>query len=144
MSQARKSARQALVQALYQWQMAKQDIEAIEKQFREEKSRSNLDFAYFSELLHAIPGQVSELDALIEPCLTRKMADINPVELSILRVATFELKNRVDIPYRVVINEAVELSKKFGVDQGHKFVNSVLDKLAQQLRSVEVNSRKSS
>ncbi|MDX1812383.1 MAG: transcription antitermination factor NusB [Gammaproteobacteria bacterium] len=144
MSQARKSARQALVQALYQWGMAEQNLQDIENQFKEEKVKSKMDMEYFVELLHAIPRQKSELDELIEPCVDRTMAEINPVELAILRMATYELKQRIDIPYRVVINEAVEIAKKYGADQGHKFVNSVLDKLAQDLRAVEVNAQKKS
>lgn len=143
MSQARKLARRALAQALYQWQMAQQDLSAIESQFREENANSKIDLDYFSELLHDIPKQVSVLDELIAPCVDRSMTDINPVELAILRVATFELKHRPDIPYRVVINEAVDLTKKYGADQGHKFVNSVLDKLAQQLRALEISINKS-
>ncbi len=144
MSQARKLARRALVQALYQWDIAKQDIQTIEKQFREENTTSKMDLPYFTELLHAIPANTSELDELISPCVNRSMAEMNPVELAILRLAVFELKHRLDIPYRVVINEAVDLAKKYGADQGHKFVNSVLDKIAQQLRPTEAVSKKSS
>ena len=140
MSHARKQARKALVQALYQWQMAKQNISDIETQFREEHQKSKMDFDYFSELLHQIPAHLDELDKYIEPCVDRSMEEINPIELAILRLSTYELKNRIDIPFRVVINEGVDLTKKFGADQGHKFVNSVLDKLAQQLRQAEVSA----
>ena len=142
MSHARKQARKAVVQALYQWQIASQNIGDIENQFKDEYATSKMDFEYFSELLHGIPAQVSELDDLIRPRVDRTMEEVNPVELAILRLATFELKNRIDIPYKVVINEAVDLAKRFGADQGHKFVNSVLDKLAKSLRPVEVNAKK--
>ena len=142
MSQARKMARQALVQALYQWQMAEQTLQAIEQQFREEKINSKMDMDYFVELLHAIPAEKSDLDDLINPGIERDMQEINPVERAILRLATFELKERKDIPYRVVINEAVDLTKKYGAEQGHKFVNSVLDKLSKKLRAVEVAANK--
>lgn len=142
MSQTRKQARKAAIQALYQWQMAEQDIGDIEKQFREERQNSKIDFDYFSELLHAIPAQVDELDALIEPHVARTMKEINPVELAILRMSVYELKHRMDIPYRVVINEAIELTKQFGADQGYKFVNSVLDNLSKTLREAESKASK--
>jgi len=141
MSHARKQARKAAVQALYQWQMAAQNISDIESQFKDEYATSKMDFEYFSELLHAIPSNISELDELIRPCVDRTMKEVNPVELAILRLATFELKNRLDIPYKVVINEGVDLTKKFGADQGHKFVNSVLDKLSKTLRAAETKKK---
>jgi len=142
MSHARKQARKAAVQALYQWQIAAQNIADIEQQFREEYVTSKMDFEYFSELLHAIPANVSELDDLIKPCVDRTMKDVNPVELAILRLSTFELKYKLDVPYRVVINEGVDLTKRFGADKGHKFVNSVLDKLSKSLRVAEVAAKK--
>jgi len=142
MSQTRKQARKAAIQALYQWQLAEQNIGEIESQFREERQNSKIDFEYFSELLHAVPKQIDELDALIEPHVDRTMKEINPVELAILRMSVYELKHRLDIPYRVVINEAVELTKQFGADQGFKFVNSVLDNLSKTLRQAESKSSK--
>ena len=141
-SQTRKQARKAAIQALYQWQMAEQDIGDIESQFREERQNSKIDFDYFSELLHAVPAQVDELDALIEPHVDRTMKEINPVELAIMRMSVYELKHRLDIPYRVVINEAIDLTKQFGADQGFKFVNGVLDKLSKTLRQAESMSAK--
>ncbi len=143
MSHARKQSRKAAVQALYQWQMASQNISDIEQQFREENANAKMDFEYFKELLHNIPAQVTELDRLIEPYVARTMDDVNPVELAILRLGTYELKSRLDIPYRVVINEGVDLAKKFGADQGHKFVNGMLDKLAKKLRVQEILEAKS-
>lgn len=142
MSQTRKQARKAAIQALYQWQIAGQDIAEIEMQFREERQNSKIDFEYFSELLHTIPTQVDELDGLIEPHVDRTMKEINPVELAIMRMSVYELKNRLDIPYRVVINEAIELTKQFGADQGFKFVNSVLDNLSKTLRATESKAAK--
>ena len=138
MSHARKQSRKAVVQALYQWQMTGHNIGDIETQFREENANAKMDFEYFNELLHNIPSDVSTLDRLIEPHVARTMDDVNPVELAILRLGTYELKNRLDIPYRVVINESVELAKKFGADQGHKFINGMLDKLAKSLRVEEI------
>jgi len=142
MSQTRKQARKAAIQALYQWQLAEQNIQDIESQFREERAGSKIDFDYFSEILHAVPQQLDKIDELIEPHVDRTMKDINPVELAILRMAVYELKNRLDIPYRVIINEAVELTKQFGADQGFKFVNSVLDQLSSSLRQAESQSKK--
>jgi len=144
MSQTRKQARKAAIQALYQWQSAKQDIQEIEDQFREERQNSKIDFTYFSQLLHEIPAQIDELDALIEPHVDRTMKEVNPVELAILRVAVYELKSVLDVPYKVVINEGVELTKQFGADQGFKFVNGILDKLAGTLREIEVKANKAS
>jgi len=142
MSHARKQARKAAVQALYQWQIAEHNIETIENQFIDEHMNSKMDFKYFSELLHKIPANISELDALIKPCVDRTIEEVNPVELAILRLGTYELKYHLDLPFRVVINEYVDLTKKFGADQGHKFVNSVLDRLAKSLREVEFNAKK--
>ncbi len=142
MSRTRSQARKAVIQALYQWQLAEQNIGEIEKQFREERGESKIDFDYFSEILHAVPAQLDELDGLIKPLVDRRMEEINPVELAILRMAVYELKIRLDIPYRVVINEAVELTKQFGADQGFKFVNGVLDKLSKTLRKAENSARK--
>ncbi|HFE38098.1 MAG TPA: transcription antitermination factor NusB [Gammaproteobacteria bacterium] len=137
MSRIRSQARKAVIQALYQWQLAEQNLHEIEMQFREERKGSKIDFEYFSEILHAVPAQVTELDALLAPHMDRGMKETNPVELAILRMAVYELKMRLDVPYRVIINEAVELGKQFGADQGHKFVNSVLDQVAKSLRKAE-------
>lgn len=142
MSHARKQSRKAVVQALYQWQMSSNNISDIEQQFREENANAKMDFEYFSELLHKIPAEIGTIDELIKPFVDRTMDDINPVELAILRLGTYELKNRPDIPYRVVINEGVDLTKKFGADQGHKFVNGMLDKLAKSLRVDEILASK--
>ena len=138
MSHARKQSRKAVVQALYQWQIAGHNIGDIETQFKEENANAKMDYEYFAELLHNIPSDVETLDGLIKPYVARTMEEINPVELAILRLGAYELKNRLDIPYRVVINEGVDLAKKFGADQGHKFINGMLDKLAKSLRPDEI------
>lgn len=101
-----------------------------------------VDDAYFRELLNGVIDLRGELDDLIAPCLDRPMADLDPVELAILRLSTYELKQRVDVPYRVVINEGIELAKTFGATDGHKFVNGVLDKLAPRLRGAELRAGK--
>ncbi len=121
---------------------AGQQLNEIEAQFRVDNDFSTVDGAYFHEILHGVPRQKSEIDGAFEPLLDRPIAEIDPVELSILRLSTYELKNRIDIPYRVVINEGIELAKVFGATDGHKFVNGVLDKLAPRLRADEVRANK--
>lgn len=139
---ARRKARSLAVQALYSWQIAGQPLHEIEAQFRTDNDFSEVDGAYFHEILHGVPRQKSELDSTFEPCLDRPLAEIDPVELAILRLSTYELRNRIDVPYKVVINEGIELAKTFGATDGHKFVNGVLDKLAPRLRAAELRGGK--
>jgi N utilization substance protein B len=138
----RRVARSLAMQALYQWHIAGQALNEIEAQFRVDNDFAGVDGAYFHEILHGVPRQKTELDEAIEPCLDRPMEELDPVELAILRLSTYELMNRVDVPYRVVINEGIELAKVFGATDGHKFVNGVLDKLAPRLRAAEVRGEK--
>nr|WP_231975074.1 transcription antitermination factor NusB [Pseudomonas pohangensis] len=138
----RRKARSLAMQALYQWHMAGQSINEIEAQFRVDNDFSGVDGGYFSEILHGVPSLKTELDELLVPCLDRPLDELDPVELAILRLSLFELRNRVDVPYRVVINEGIELAKVYGATDGHKFVNGVLDKLAPQLREAEVRANK--
>lgn len=133
----RRKARRLVLQALYQWQMTQDDLADIEAQFRAEY-QGKYDWDYFHQLFSVIPGQVTRLDELLVTHLDRSVAALDPVERAVLRMGTFELAERVDIPYRVVINEAVELAKVFGATDGHKYVNGILDKLAQDLRPAEV------
>jgi N utilization substance protein B len=130
------------MQALYSWHMAGQQLNEIEAQFRVDNDFTAVDGAYFHEILHGVPQQKAEIDGAFESLLDRPLDEVDPVELSILRLSTYELKNRIDIPYRVVINEGIELAKVFGATDGHKFVNGVLDKLAPQLRADEVRAYK--
>ncbi|PTS85983.1 transcription antitermination factor NusB [Pseudomonas sp. HMWF032] len=139
---ARRQARSLAMQALYSWHMAGQSLNEIEAQFRVDNDFSTVDGAYFHEILHGVPRQKPEIDGAFESLLDRPLEEIDPVELSILRLSTYELKNRIDIPYRVVINEGIELAKVFGATDGHKFVNGVLDKLAPRLRADEVRANK--
>lgn len=140
MSRARSLARERAMQALYQWQMTGADPAEIEQQFLTEQDMKNVDKKYFKELLYGVPGALAEFDALSLELLSRPIEQVDPVERAILRIGLYELKMRLDIPYRVVINEAVELAKLYGAEQGHKFVNGTLDKAAKSLRSVEVNA----
>lgn len=129
----RTRARRRALQALYQWQMAGQDLVDIETQFQQEMDMSAVDIDLFRELLHGVPGRVDELDAQFSPLLDRPAEQLDPIERAILRIGTYELAARLDVPCRVVINEAVELAKQFGADQSHRYINGVLDKVARAL-----------
>ena len=141
-TQMRREARNFALQALYQWHMAGSTLNEIETEFRSERDFSQVDIGLFSELLHGVPAQVSDLDQKITPCLDRTLDELDPIELNVLRIGTFELASRLSVPYRVAINESVNLAKTFGATDSHKYVNGVLDKLAKSLRSAEVNASK--
>lgn len=134
----RRKARSFAVQALYQWHMAGADLATIEAEFRTDNDMSKVDMSYFHELLHGVPREKSNLDAKITPLLDRRLDEMTPVELAIVRLSAYEMVHRIDVPYKVVINEGVELAKTFGATEAHKFINGVLDKLAQRERSVEI------
>lgn len=135
----RKKSRTLLVQALYQWQISDYPVNAIEAQYRADNT-GKIDWDYFHEIFTGVTSTAESLDESFSPLLDRDLSQLNPIELAILRIGTFELKNRIEIPYRVVINEAIELAKKFGATDSHKYVNGVLDKLAQQNRQVEIKA----
>lgn len=136
----RKKARHLLVQALYQWHLSGSDINVIEAEFFTDNKMDKVDTVYFRELLHAIPRRVDDLDAAFVGELDRHTDALDPVSLTILRIGTFELMHRPDIPYRVVLNESVNLAKIFGPTEAHKYVNSILDKVAAALRRPEVGA----
>jgi len=137
---ARRKARKLALQALYQWHMAETAVHELEAQFLTDNDMSKVDKEYFHEVLHGVPANKSVLDEEITKFIDRDLTKLTPIELAILRMGAYELKHRIDVPYRVIINEGVELAKSFGATDGHKYVNGVLDKLAQQLRIPEVNS----
>ncbi|MEK9766382.1 MAG: transcription antitermination factor NusB [Thalassolituus sp.] len=139
---ARRKARRFAVQALYQWQLAGSSLSEIEAEFRTDNDMSKVDLEYFHDILHGVPKEKGRLDDKISPFLDRRIDELTPVELAILRLGAFEMCHRIDIPYKVVINEAVELAKTFGATDGHKYVNGVLDKLAQRERMVEIRGGK--
>jgi N utilization substance protein B len=122
--------------------MAKHSLNEIEAQFRVDNDFKDVDGEYFREILHGVPANCSEIDGALAPCLDITIEELDPVELAVLRLSTWELLKRVDVPYRVVINEGIELAKVFGSTDGHKFVNGVLDKLAPSLRGPEVAAHK--
>lgn len=138
----RRKARKLAMQALYQWHIAEQPINQIEAEFLVDNDMTKVDKDYFSEVLRGVPSTKSELDAHIEKHIDRQIKDLTPVELAILRMGTYEFIHRIDVPYKVIINEGVDLSKTFGANEAHKFVNGVLDKLAQDLRVIEVKAGK--
>src|SRR3990167_130440 len=131
---ARHKARAAAVQALYQWYMTEESLTNIELQFLTHTATKKIDQIYFRELLHQIPAHLAEIEQQFEPFLALPKAELDPVELSILRLAAYELLYRQEIPYKVIINEALELTKTFGSIEGYKFVNGVLDKTAKAIR----------
>ena len=132
------------MQALYQWQVTGQDIGQIEVQFLEDPMNTKqLEQSYFKILLHSVPKYVTELDAQLEHFTDRTVAQLDLVEKAILRLCAYELLHKPDVPYRVVINEGVELAKTFGADKGHRYMNGVLDKLAHKVRAVEISRKKS-
>ena len=136
----RKKARSLLVQALYQWQISDYPVNDIEAQYRTDNV-GKIDWDYFHELFVGIVSSVEDLDNIFTPFLDREISQINPIELAILRLGAFELSQRIDIPYRVVINVCIELAKKYGATDSHKYVNGVMDKMARKIRSVEINAR---
>lgn len=141
---ARRHARQYALQAMYQWQLSGASVSDIELEFLVHHIKQKTDVDYFKELIHAISKQHEELDNHMKPFLSRPIGELDPVELAILRLGTYELANRPDIPYRVAINEALELAKTFGSVEGHKFVNGILDQVARRLRTVEREANKKS
>lgn len=134
---ARSRARRRALQALYAWQMSGSHMNAVIDQFRHEQDMEIADLDYFEDLLHGVESHLDELDASLRPHLDREVAQVDPIERAALRLAAYELKFRPDVPYRVIINEAIEVTKRFGADHGHSYVNGVLDKLAGELRVVE-------
>ena len=136
----RRKARHYGMQALYQWHMAGASLNDIEAEFLADYDFAHVDLEYFQALLHDIPACVDELDAAMEPLLDRKLNDLGPIERTLLRMGMYELTRRIDVPYKVVINEEVALAKKFGATDSHKYVNGVLDKAARELRKVEIDA----
>ena len=133
----RARARRYAMQALYQWDLSGTDLPLIRRQFLEAEDFSRADKRYFIELLSEAPKRIDVIDESISEYIDRPFEQLDPVERAVLRLATYELLYRLDIPYRVTINEAVQLTKKFGAEQGHAFVNGVLDKAAHKLRAAE-------
>ncbi len=143
LARGRGRARRFAMQAIYQWQMTGDDITDIKRQYiadnRMDADDSAADRDYYVELVEGVHNQLEQIDPLLEKFMDRKIDAVDPVERSILRIATYELLQRLDVPYRVVLNEAVMLTKKFCSEQSHTFINAVLDKAAHAVRKLETS-----
>jgi N utilization substance protein B len=139
---ARHKARRFTLQALYSWQIGGEPPHVIEAYYRAENDMRKTDVGYFQEVFREVVARAAELDAGFAMYLDRPVRDLDPIELAILRIGSYELQHRVDVPPRVAINEGIELAKEFGAtDDSHKFVNGVLDKVARRLRAAEFAAR---
>ena len=134
----RKHARDKAMQALYQWQLSGEELDWIRDHYQQEQGVAAGDEEYFLELLYQVPGQVDALDKRYGKYVSSHADHLDPIETSILRIATYELEHHLEIPYKVVINEAINLAKTYGADDSHTFVNGVLDPLCEELRQLEV------
>ena len=130
-------ARKLAMQALYQWQMTAHEANDLVRQFVEDEEFGGADREYFEELLRGCIKGKEQIDAAMKLFIDRPLEQLDPVEAAILMMGMFELKSRVDVPYRVVINEAVDLAKRFGATDAHKYVNAVLDRAAKEVRAAE-------
>jgi len=138
----RRVAREFVLQGIYQWRVAGGTANFIEQQLRESGEFKYVDEKHFTNLLQGVLQDAEELDQCIQPCLDRPLKELSPVEFAILLLSTFELIHHPEIPYRAIINEAIELAKTYGGSDGHKYVNGVLDKLAIRLRAVEIEAQR--
>jgi transcription antitermination protein NusB len=136
-TRARSIARKLAMQALYQWQLTQQSALEIKTQFLESEDSAGVDREYFDEILTGCIARHEELAAALTPFIDRPVGQLDPVENAILMIGLFELQHRLDVPFRVVINEAVDLCKRFGATEAHKYVNAVLDRAARELRTAE-------
>lgn len=137
---ARSRARRRALQALYAWSMSGASAENVIEQFAHEQAKEHADLEYFEDLVRGVDIHHEALDEALAPFLDRDVDQVDPIERAALRIAAYELRMRPDVPYRVVINEAIEGVKKFGAEHGHTYVNGVLDRAAAQWRSVEVGA----
>ena len=137
---ARSRARRRALQAVYAWQLSDTPISKVIDQFRNEQDMEVADLAYFEDLVQGVGRHLEDLDAALSAFLDREIAQVDPIERAVLRIAAYELRHRPDVPYRVVINEAIETTKRFGSEHGHTYVNGVLDHAAAAWRSAEAQA----
>ena len=140
----RRRAREVALQGLYEWLISGAEAGVIEAHMREQEGFDKIDTAHFDALLHGCINEAADLDAVLSRHVDRKTTELSPIEHAVLMIGSYELKHCIDVPYKVAINEAVELAKSFGGTDGHKYVNGVLDKAAADLRATEVAAAKSS
>ena len=136
----RRKARHFGLQALYQWTLSDASLVDIDAEFRVDNDFRHTDGEYFQALLRGVMEDVESLEALFSPLLDRALDDLDPIERNLLRMGTFELKERIDVPYKVVINESVALAKKFCATDSYRYINGVLDKVARNYRQIEINA----
>lgn len=140
-SQARRFARERALQALYQWEMSAGQSYDVRTEFMEEQDMSRVDVDYFVLLFNGVSQNPDDVDEAMKSSLDRDITELDPIERAVLRIATYELTQCPDIPARVVINEGIEITKRFGADKGHTYINGVLDKLANEVRALEMKRR---
>ncbi len=141
---ARSRARRRALQAIYAWQISNNPIGKLIEQFRSEQDMEVADLAYFEDLVRGVEANLGDLDTALASFLDRDIALVDPIERAVLRIAAYELRHRPDVPYRVVLNEAIETTKRFGSEHGHTYVNGVLDPAAAQWRSAEAQASRRS
>lgn len=137
---ARSRARRRALQAVYAWQMSGTSAREVIAQFAHEQAREVADLEYFEDLVRGVDRHCEALDHALAPFLDRDIEQVDPIERAVLRIAAYELRERRDVPYRVVINEAIETAKRFGAEHGHTYVNGVLDRAAAVWRAAEVQA----
>lgn len=137
---ARSRARRRALQAVYAWQLSNTAIEKVIEQFRNEQDMEVADLEYFEDLVRGVASNLGALDEALAAFVDRDIALVDPIERAVLRIAAYELRHRPDVPYRVVINEAIETTKRFGSEHGHTYVNGVLDHAAAEWRKVEAQA----
>lgn len=135
----KRRARRLALQALYQWLMSGAGLADIEAQFRAANTNDKVDMEYFCRLLREIPTNIKAIETAFTPFLDRTIDSLNPIELTILRISSFELLYCPELPFRVVLDECVALAREFGSTEGHRYVNGVLNNLARQVRVTEIN-----
>ncbi len=137
---ARSRARRRAMQAVYAWQISGGDVRQVIAQFAHEQAHEVADLEYFEDLVRGVLQHRSELDQALQQYLDREIEQVDPIERAVLRIAAYEMKHRIDVPYRVIINEALETAKRFGSEHGHTYVNGVLDHAAAEWRAIEANA----
>jgi len=134
---ARKKSRKLALQAIYQWQLTNAELHAVQAQFLAHPDNADIDSAYFKQLVAHVINDVNGIDNTFKPYLDRDIEALNPIELAILRLGTYELLSCLEIPYKIILNEAIELTKTFGAEDSYKYTNSILDRVADKVRAQE-------
>ncbi len=136
----RARARRRALQAIYAWQVSGGEVGQVIAQFAHEQAHEVADLEYFEDMVRGVLQHRSELDQALQQYLDRDIEQVDPIERAVLRIAAYEMKHRIDVPYRVIINEALETAKRFGSEHGHTYVNGVLDHAAAEWRAIEANA----